>query len=118
MPTPTPTRSLKLTGASNFRDLGGYAGQGGRTVRWRQLFRSDHLAALTADDLALLSPLGLARVCDLRGESERAQLACALAGVPVHSLPIEPTVVPRMSELLAAGHVLTAQETVRLMQQT
>lgn len=114
----TPSRSLSLAGASNFRDLGGYAGLGGRVVRWRRLFRSDHLAALTPDDLAVLSQLGLARVCDFRGESERAQLACALPGVPVHSLPIEPTVVQRMSELLVAGHRLTGQETVGLMQQT
>ncbi len=113
-----PTRSLNLTGASNFRDLGGYAGQGGRLVRWRRLFRSDHLAALTPDDVAQLSSLGLARVCDFRGDAERAPLACALPGVVVHSLPIEPTVVQRMSELLAAGHQLTAQDTVRLMQQT
>jgi len=50
----TLSRSLNLTGATNFRDLGGYVGQGGRTVRWRCLFRSDHLAALTPDDLATL----------------------------------------------------------------
>lgn len=114
----TPTRSLSLTGASNFRDLGGYAGQGGQLVRWRRLFRSDHLAALTPDDRAQLSSLGLTRVCDFRGESERARLVCALPGVVVHSLPIEPTVVQRMSEMLAAGHPLTAPETVHLMQQT
>src|ERR1035437_3953721 len=118
MPTPTPTRSLKLTGASNFRDLGGYAGQGGRTVRWRHLFRSDHLAALTADDLATLSNLGLSRAYDFRGEAERAAVPYELPGVVSYSLPIEPTVVQRMSELLAAGHPLTAQETVHLMQQT
>ena len=114
----TPTRSLNLSGATNFRDLGGYAGQDGRLVRWRRLFRSDHLAALTPDDLALLSTLGLARVCDFRGAAERAPLACALPGVVVHSLAIEPTVVQRMKELLESGHALTAQDTVRLMQQT
>lgn len=113
-----PVRSLNLTGASNFRDLGGYAGQGGRRVRWRRLFRSDHLAALTPDDVAQLSGLGLARVCDLRGEAERASSPCVLPGVVVHSLPIEPTVVQRMKDLLEAGEQLTAQDTVRLMQQT
>ena len=113
-----PTRSLKLTGASNFRDLGGYAGQGGRLVRWRRLFRSDHLAALTPDDVALLSGLGLARVCDFRGDTERAPLVCALPGVVVHSLPIEPTVVQGMKEILESGQQLTVPDTVRLMQQT
>ena len=114
----TPSRSLNLCGASNFRDLGGYAGLDGRLVRWRRLFRSDHLAALTPQDVALLSNLGLARVCDFRGATERAPLACALPGVVVHSLAIEPTVVQRMKELLESGHQLTAQDTVRLMQQT
>ena len=113
-----PARSLNLSGATNFRDLGGYAGRGGRLVRWRRLFRSDHLAALTPDDIALLSPLGLARVCDFRGETERAPLACALPGVVVYSLAIEPTVVQRIKDLLESGHALTAQETVHLMQQT
>jgi protein-tyrosine phosphatase len=115
---PTPTRSLDLTGAFNFRDLGGYVGQGGRTVRWRRLFRSDHLAALTPDDLATVSRLGLARALDFRGQAERAAVQCVLPGVVSYSLPIEPMVVQRMKELLEAGHRPTAQETVRLMQQT
>ena len=41
------TRTLNLSGASNFRDIGGYRGHEGRQVRWRRIFRSDHLAALT-----------------------------------------------------------------------
>ena len=114
----TPSRSLKLSGASNFRDLGGYTGHGGRPVRWRRLFRSDHLAALTQDDIVELSRHGLARVCDFRGEAERAPLLCAMPGLSVHFLPIEPTVVQGMNDLLTAGHRLTAADTVRLMQQT
>ncbi|MDR3451552.1 MAG: tyrosine-protein phosphatase [Rhodoferax sp.] len=115
---PNPTRSLNLLGATNFRDLGGYAGQDGRPLRWRRLFRSDHLAALTPDDVAVLSSLGLARAYDLRGEAESAALPYALPGVAVHALPIEPTVVQRLKDLLESGHQLTPQDTVRLMQQT
>ena len=114
----TPTRSLPLTGASNFRDLGGYTGQAGRLVRWRRLFRSDHLAALTQDDMVELASHGLARVCDFRGEAERAPLLCAMPGLSVHFLPIEPTVVQGMQDLLATGHRLTAADAVRLMQHT
>jgi protein-tyrosine phosphatase len=73
-----PTRSLNLIGATNFRDLGGYVGHGGRTVVWRRIFRSDHLAELTAADAATVAALGLARVCDFRGVAERAPLACKL----------------------------------------
>ncbi len=115
---PTISRRLALSGSSNFRDLGGYIGRDGRRVRWRRLFRSDHLGELTPDDIALLSGLGLARVCDFRGAQERLAQACVLPGVAVHALSIEPTVVQGMQSLLAAGRALTAQATVDLMEQT
>ena len=114
----TPTRSLNLSGASNFRDLGGYLGLDGRPLRWRKLFRSDHLATLTPDDQAVLAALGLTRAYDFRGVGERAAVPYELAGVVSHSLPIEPTVVQRMKDLLETGHRLTPQETVGLMQET
>ena len=114
----TPTRSLNLIGATNFRDLGGYTGHGGRTVVWRRIFRSDHLADLTAADTAAVAALGLARVCDFRGVAERAPLACALPGVAVHSLPVEPTVLKAIQARMEAGQPLTASDTVGLMQQT
>lgn len=115
---PTPSRSLNLTGATNFRDLGGYVGQGGRALRWRRLFRSDHLAALTPEDVAQLSGLGVGRVLDFRGVEERAPTPCALPGARVVSLAIEPTVVQGMQALMAQGNGITVQDTVRLMQQT
>ena len=114
----TPSRLIPLSGASNFRDLGGYVGQEGRKVQWRKLFRSDHLGDLTAQDLASLSELRLARVCDFRGQEERQPRGCAIPGVAVHALSIEPTVVQRMKDLLVAGRALTPQQTVVLMQET
>ncbi|HSV44533.1 MAG TPA: tyrosine-protein phosphatase, partial [Ramlibacter sp.] len=112
--------ALALTGAPNFRDLGGHVTAGGRTVRHGRLFRSDHLADLSPADLALLaSALGPApRVIDLRGTAEREAAACAIAGATVHSLPIEPTIVQRLAGLLEAGERLTAETTVALMQET
>ena len=114
----TPSRALPLAGTTNFRDLGGYAGRDARLVRWRRIFRSDHLAGLTPQDLVALSDLGLSRVVDFRGTTERAEQICAMPGVAVHSLPIDPTVVQGMKDLQAAGQRLTAQETVRLMEHT
>ena len=114
----TPSRSLNLSGASTFRDLGGYIALDGRPVRWRTLFRSDHLATLTPQDQAVLSKLGLVRAYDFRGVKERAAVPYELPGIASHSLPIEPTVVQRMKDLLETGHRLTAQETVALMQET
>jgi protein-tyrosine phosphatase len=65
------TRLLSLQGAHNFRDLGGYATQDGRRVRWRRLFRSGTLAHLTTADQVHLTALGIRTVCDLRTTAER-----------------------------------------------
>ncbi len=111
-------RSLNLAGATNFRDLGGYTGLDGRMLRWRKLFRSDHLAALTPQDLTTLSGLAVTRAFDFRGVAERAAVPYDLPGVLSHSLAIEPTVLMRMKERLELGQPLTAQDTVRLMQET
>lgn len=114
----SPPRSLNLAGATNFRDLGGYTGLDGRTLRWRKLFRSDHLAALTPQDLNTLSGLAVSRAFDFRGVAERAAVPYDLPGVVSHSLAIEPTVLMRMKERLELGQPLTAQDTVGLMQET
>ncbi|MFT4193066.1 tyrosine-protein phosphatase [Ottowia sp.] len=113
-----PDRSLRLAGASNFRDLGGYTGADGRAVRWRRLFRSDHLAALTPQDAEVLRALGVTRAFDLRGVAERAAVPYELAGARQVPLPIEPTVVQRMKDLLEAGQQVTPAHTVELMQHT
>ena len=108
-------RHVPLQGATNFRDLGGYPGHGSRPLRWRKLFRSDHLAGLTDADHAVLAGLGLARTIDFRGEAERAATPYRLPGVAQHSLVIEPAVVQRMQDLVAAGRQLSAAVVVELM---
>src|SRR4029078_9145183 len=99
-------RHLKLSGASNFRDLGGYPTRDGRTVRWRQIFRSNHLGQLTHDDVAVLRELGVRNAFDFRGAEERTAALCGMPEISVHSLPVEPTVV-------AALRALTAPRTPR-----
>jgi protein-tyrosine phosphatase len=111
-----PDRVLRLDGATNFRDLGGYTGRGGRALRWRRLFRSDHLGGLSAADQALLAGLGLSRAFDFRGTDERAATPYHVPGVDQVSLAIEPTVVLRMQELAAAGRALTAPVVTALME--
>ena len=110
-----PQRVWPLQGATNFRDLGGYPGQDGRPVRWRRLFRSDHLGGLTEADKAVLARLGLAKAFDFRGQAERAAVAYELPGVTQHSLAIEPTVVQRMQDLIASGQTLTPERAAELM---
>jgi len=112
------SRSNLLIGASNFRDLGGYAVPDGRVVRWRRIFRSDHLAALTAHDLRVLTDLGLGRAVDFRGQAESAALAYDLPDVRYQALPIEPTVLQRAKEMARAGRQITAPVAVQLMQDT
>jgi len=58
-------RHVPLEGQVNFRDLGGYQTTDGRTVRWRQLFRSGRLANLTDKDVTRLESLGIRTVVTL-----------------------------------------------------
>ena len=111
-----PARLLPLQGATNFRDLGGYTGDGGRPLRARRLFRSDHLAGLTAADRATLAQLGITRSFDFRGVHERAAQAYAVPGLKQHTLAIEPTVAQEMHALAQAGIPLTPARMEVLMQ--
>jgi len=110
-----PDRAWRLQGATNFRDLGGYAGTDGRALQWRRLFRSDHLAGLTDADRARLATLGPATAFDFRGNAERAATPYDLPGLTQRSLAIEPSVVQRMQDLVAAGGTLTAALVADLM---
>ena len=62
-------RLVPLEGTLNFRDLGGYAADGGVT-RWGVVYRADKLSGLTDDDLAELARRRVRTVCDLRYERE------------------------------------------------
>jgi len=109
-------RHLNLSGASNFRDLGGYPGKDGRRVRWRQIFRSNHLGHLTQSDIAVLRELGVRSAFDFRGVDERNLANCAMPDIEVHSLPIEPTVVAALSERIASGSPPSAETAREIMQ--
>ena len=66
-------RRLPLSGTDNFRDIGGYATEDGRTVQWGLLYRSNNLAGLSNDDLRYLTKLRVRLVCDFRSEPERTR---------------------------------------------
>jgi protein-tyrosine phosphatase len=110
-----PARHLSLSGASNFRDLGGYPTSDGRSVRWRQIFRSNHLGHLTDDDVAVVRGLGVRRAFDFRGREERTAALCRVAEIDVHSLPVEPTVVAALRAIAAAGTRLSTDHAVEVM---
>ena len=63
-------RVISVDGASNFRDFGGYPTASGKTVRWRQLYRSSKLSELTDMGLETFESLGIRMVIDLRTSDE------------------------------------------------
>ena len=113
----TPLRHFKLQGASNFRDLGGYATCDGRTVRWRHIFRSNHLGHLTETDIGVVRELGVKHAFDFRGSDERTAAACAVKEITVHSLPIEPTVVAALRARLQA-RALSSADALDIMRES
>jgi protein-tyrosine phosphatase len=114
----SPARHLNLVGASNFRDLGGYPTRDGGIVRWRQIFRSNHLGHLTEADIEVLRPLGLKSAFDFRGTEERAAAMCGLREIAVHSLPVEPTVVASLRARLASGVALSSADALDVMRES
>jgi protein-tyrosine phosphatase len=64
-------RVVSLEGGQNFRDMGGYPADDGRSVKWRTLFRSGSMHHLTVEDFATLQALGIQTIVDLRSTNER-----------------------------------------------
>ncbi|MDR3129341.1 MAG: tyrosine-protein phosphatase [Tannerellaceae bacterium] len=90
-PVVNPQRTGLLSGAPNFRDLGGYPGQDGKQTVWRKVFRSEAFSEskITDEDIAKLSELGIRTVIDFRSEQEVAATPSRLPeGVTVIALPI------------------------------
>jgi protein-tyrosine phosphatase len=112
-----PARHLKLEGASNFRDVGGYPTSDGRSLRWRQIFRSNHLGHLTEADIAVVRSLGVKSAFDFRGAEERKAAVCRVEEIEVHSLPIEPTVVATLRARLQA-RALSSADALEIMRES
>jgi protein-tyrosine phosphatase len=66
-------RLLNFEGISNFRDLGGYASQDGRHVKWGKLYRSGTFAEASRSDLSGVSALGLETFIDFRSSLEKTE---------------------------------------------
>jgi protein-tyrosine phosphatase len=106
-------RSIAFEACFNFRDLGGYAAQDGRTVRYGRLFRADALHRLTEADGGAFRALRLRTVIDLRSNAEisdfgrlRDELAAELAW---HQMPVMEEVLLRpreIEEISAAAPVI------------
>ncbi|MDR1970597.1 MAG: tyrosine-protein phosphatase [Treponema sp.] len=75
-------RLIVLEGCLNFRDLGGYTGEGGRKIRYGRIFRSDDLSKLSPGDMVRVGELGISTVLDLRSADELARAPNPLRGRP------------------------------------
>jgi protein-tyrosine phosphatase len=63
-------RHISLDCHTNFRDVGGYVGKGGRIVRWGQIFRHGALTRITDDDRAKLNALRIKSNVDFRKDAD------------------------------------------------
>lgn len=83
--------ALKLTGARNVRDLGGYPAQGGKTTRWKQFLRADNPSRLTLEDCEALYQYGVRLQIDLRSHFETKQHPSMLQkfrGIDYHNIQL------------------------------
>jgi protein-tyrosine phosphatase len=71
---------VRLSGASNFRDVGGCQAGAGRSVVRARLYRAGRLDALTPNDVRILLGLGVRTVVDLRRPQELRKAPGALRG--------------------------------------
>ena len=86
------SRHINFESVLNFRDLGGYSAQGGRTIAWRRLFRSGELHHMTSHDITRLKEeIRLRSVIDLRGSVQQELLGVGPLneiGVKYYSIPL------------------------------
>jgi protein-tyrosine phosphatase len=70
--TDSSQRLVRMQGALNFRDAGGYTTKDGKQVTWGKVFRSADISKLTEADLQTMAGKHIYTVIDLRGVRESA----------------------------------------------
>lgn len=109
------TRVVGLDGGINFRDIGGYVNNQGRTVKWRKIMRCGHLANLTENDLDSLEQMGISKIHDFRRQEEQEQSpSCAVRAEFIDDYQISIGDISRFWEFLFGGE-LTADSSHKLV---
>ena len=117
---PAPGTQLPFAGGNNFRELGGYRADEGKTVKWGQIYRGFPTGRLTTEaDRALLDGLGLRLILDLRSGVEAAKLPdyvpdgarlvqiCGLRDATGQEIDFSPNDIQRLVQSAPAGMSLT-----------
>ncbi|MDR1865516.1 MAG: tyrosine-protein phosphatase [Bacteroidales bacterium] len=87
-PRPVVNREVKLEGAINFRDIGGYETTASRRIALGRIYRSADISQLTDNDMAELKRRKIYTVVDFRSEEEAANAPDKLLpGADYLSLP-------------------------------
>jgi len=66
-------RHIKIKGAYNIRDIGGYRTKDGRSIKWRKLFRAGKLTDIQVEKLEQLKALNVQSICDFRTTTEQQE---------------------------------------------
>ncbi|MBM6385917.1 MAG: tyrosine-protein phosphatase [Paenibacillus sp.] len=100
-------RMIYTDGVINFRDMGGYLTEDGRTTRWGMLLRSADLHELSEQDLQTAAALGIDWICDLRSDFEVASRPSPAIGHAINTnIPFMAEASPE--EMQKIGHDLHA----------
>lgn len=100
-------RTLVFEGGCNFRDIGGYLTQDGRTVRWGKVYRAGVLTYFSDQDHAPLRELNVRAICDLRRKEERDREPTRWPDATTHGLAWDDGDAPTI-RVLAARYANTA----------
>jgi protein-tyrosine phosphatase len=113
---------LDITNGFNFRDLGGYRTQDGRTLASHRLIRSASLDYLTDPELTYLSDYGVRHIVDFRSTQEQEASPDRIPGGaeylfdPVFS--VDETLTSQSPESLAANFSADPDDGRKHMKQT
>lgn len=61
---------IGITSGRNFRELGGYATNSGKKIKYHRLLRTGNWGSLSTDDQTFLANYGVSKVIDFRSEDE------------------------------------------------
>ncbi len=81
---------VAIKGQKNFRDLGGFVTEDGKSVKWGMVFRSGELKALTDDDRQFMTSMQFDKLIDFRFAEEIAEAPDNIPeGIEVLNIPVE-----------------------------